>query len=202
MIAVGIFQPGLFQPYSFFARVGRMMPLRLGHLISSNHRIQTFLSHHMWRLGLPLVTFIWIYVVVTIEVTISSNPVIHKSPRFAASFGQVREFPFIQSLRCESAFRFFPSSQLESLLCRSTTTRALGCDVRPSEGVKRQTRSRWKLIQIQFGLIDAARGLIILFNTVLISKFNKVIDEFVSKFCAPSSLHDERRMFTRKNIPT
>ena len=95
MIAVGIFQPGLFQPYSFFSRVGRMMPLRLRHLISSNHRIQTFLRDHMWRLGLPLVTFIWIYVVVTIEVTISSNPVIHKSPRFAASFGQVLEFPFI-----------------------------------------------------------------------------------------------------------
>ena len=53
-----------------------------------------------------------------------------------------------------------------------------------------------------FGLIDAARGPPILFNTVLISKFNKVIDEFVNKFCAPNSLHDERRMFTRKNIPT
>ena len=128
--------PALNQPYSFFARVGRMMPLRLRHLISSNHRIQTFLTHHMWRLGLPLVTFIWIYVVVTIEVTISSNPVIHKSPRFAASFGQVRaRFPFIQCLRCESAFRFFPSSQLESPLCQSITIRGLGCDVRPSEGV-------------------------------------------------------------------
>ena len=185
MIAVGIFQPGLFQPYSFFARVGRMMPLRLRHLMSSNDRIQMFLRHHMWRLGLPLVTFIWIYVVVTIEVTISSNPVIHKSPRFAASFGQVREFPFIQSLPYESAFRFFPSSQLESLLCQSITTRGLGCDVRPSsEGVWRPTRSRWKLIQIQFGLIGAARGLLILFNTVLISKFNKVIDEFVNKFYA------------------
>ena len=90
MIAVGIFQPGLFQPYSFFSRVGRMMPLRLRHFINSNHRIQTFLTHHMWRLGLPLVTFIWIYVVVTIEKTISSSPVIHQSPRVAASFGQVR----------------------------------------------------------------------------------------------------------------
>ena len=59
MIAFGIFQPGLFQPYSFFSRVGRMMPLRLRHLISSNHRIQTFLTHHMQRLGLPLITFIW-----------------------------------------------------------------------------------------------------------------------------------------------
>ena len=135
MIAVGIFQPGLFQPYSFFSRVGCMMPLRLRHLISSNHRIQTFLRDHMWRLGLPLVTFIWIYVVATIEVTISSNPVIHKNPRFAASFGQVREFLFIQSPRCKSAFRFSLSSQLESLLCQSTTTRALGCDVRLSEGV-------------------------------------------------------------------
>ena len=148
MIAVGIFQPGLFQPYSFFSRVGRMMPLRLRHFINNNHRIQTFLTYHMWRLGLPLVTFIWIYVVVTIEKTISSSPVIHQSHRVAASFGQVREFPFIQSLCCESAFRFFPWSQLESLLCQSITTRGLGCDVRPSEGVRRQTRSRWKLIQI------------------------------------------------------
>ena len=39
-------------------------------------------------------------------------------------------------------------------------------------------------------------------HTVLISKFNKVIDELVSKFYAPNSLHDKRRMFTRKNIPT
>ena len=135
MVAVGIFQPGFFQPYSFFSRVGRMMPSRFRHLISSNHRIHTFLTHHMWRLELPLVTFIWIYVVVTIEVIISSSPVIHESPRLVASFGQVGEFPFRQSLRRESAFRYFLSSQLESLLCRSTTTQALGCDVRPSEGV-------------------------------------------------------------------